>query len=71
MNDFNFDEYLKPKKIRKQKTHRQPVRFDDDFEEIHPRKQAGKRKHSRHINTTMEYGLDDEDELEQYKHLLK
>jgi hypothetical protein len=63
-------EFGKPKKVRKVKIHHQQIKFDDDLEEIIPRKQAGKRKHSRNINTVLEYGLDDE-EIEEYIHYLK
>jgi hypothetical protein len=73
MNDFEFelDEYSKPKKIRKTKVHQQPIIFDDDGDEVYRRKQAGKKKHSSRINNFVEYGLDDEDEIEQYIHYLK
>jgi cobalt-zinc-cadmium resistance protein CzcA len=43
--------------------------FDDDVDEVRNRKQAGKKKSSRHINSSIEIDLDDE--IEQYKHLLK
>jgi len=69
LNDLT--ELGKIKKIRKTKVHRQPIIFDDDREEVKPRKQAGKKKHSRNINNVLEFGLDDEDGLEEYIHYLK
>lgn len=57
----------KVKKVRKDKRrHNTPVVWDDD--EQPTGRAAGKRGHSRHIE---DYGFDDEDELEAYRHLLK
>lgn len=67
MNDFDsLTEYAKPKKIRKAKSHRQPVYFDDDLYDYKPPKAAGKRKHSRHIE--IEY---EDEEIDQYKAFIK
>jgi hypothetical protein len=71
MSNVEIDEFSKPKKIRKVKVHREPIVFDDDFEEVRPRKQAGKKKSSRHINNPLEQDLYDDEEIEQYIHYLK
>jgi hypothetical protein len=71
MTDF-IDEYAKPKRIRKTKTHYQRARYDDDVEEVHNRKQAGKRNHSRMTPTEFDLDVDEDDPyLDQYVRFLK
>jgi hypothetical protein len=71
MNTNDLDEFAKPRKVRKQKVHRQPVFFDDDMDEVRNRKQAGKKKHSRNFGVVNEMDFDDDEELEQYKPFLR
>lgn len=56
----------KIKKVRKdKKKHHTPKYFEDDETTF---KAAGKKGHSRHVE---DYGFDDDEELEQYRHVLK
>jgi hypothetical protein len=70
MND-SIDEFSKPRKTRKQKTHYQRQFFDDDVEEVHNRKQAGKKNHSRFMYTPEVDIEEDDPYYDQYVKFLK
>lgn len=70
--ESTVNEFVKPKKIRKDRDHRNKIRFDDDLESANTRKQAGKKRHSRyHDGEVIDYGFEDDNEFDQIKHLIK